>query len=79
MIQGPIVLYPHFQRYHGQKSFPVASEISTFSDNSNMAAPNDPSPNKLFKLQPLSDHLFKKFQEVYVPAHNISIEESLLL
>ena len=44
-----------------------------------MPAPNDPSPNKLFKLQPLSDHLFKKFQEVYVPAHNISIDESLLL
>ena len=41
----------------------------------NMPAPNDPSPDKLFKLQPLLDHLFEKFQEVYVPARNISIVE----
>ena len=27
---GPIALYPDFHCYHEQKSFPVASEISTF-------------------------------------------------
>ena len=44
-----------------------------------MSAPIDPSPDKLFKLRPLLDHLFEKFQEVYVLARYISIDESLLL
>ena len=44
-----------------------------------MPAPADPSPDKLFKLRPLLDHLFKKFLEAYVPSWNISIDESLLL
>ena len=30
LVHGPLVLYPHFQCYHEQKSFPVASEIFTF-------------------------------------------------
>lgn len=38
-----------------------------------------PSPDKLFKLRPLLEHLFEKFQEVYVPACDVSIDESLLL
>ena len=44
-----------------------------------MPAADDPSPDKLFKLRPLIDHLFEKFQEVYTPTRNISIDESLLL
>ena len=44
-----------------------------------MPALDNPSPDKLFKLRPLLDHLFEKFQEVYVPACNVSIDESLLL
>ena len=46
-----------------------------------MPAPDDPYPDKLFKLWSLLDHLFEKFQEVYVhvPACNASIDEPLLL
>ena len=68
LVQGPTVLYPHFQCYHEQKRFQLLLKFLHFSDNSNMPAPNDPSPDKLFKLRPLLDHFFEKFQEVYVPA-----------
>ena len=44
-----------------------------------MPGPAVPSPDKLFKLRPLLDHLFEKFQEAYVPSLNSSIDESLLL
>ena len=59
--------------------FQLLLKFLHFNDNSDKPEPNDPSADKLFKLRPLLDHLFEKFQEVYVPASNISIDESLLL
>jgi hypothetical protein len=36
-------------------------------------------PNKLFKLCPISTHLNSKFQTLYLPKQDISIDESLSL
>ena len=55
--------------------FQLLLKFLHFNDNSNMPAPDDPSPDKLFKLRPLLDHLFEKFQEVYVAACDVSIDE----
>ena len=50
-----------------------------FNDNNNMPGATEPNPDKLFKIRPLVDHLFEKFQEVYTPSRNVCIDESLLL
>jgi hypothetical protein len=36
-------------------------------------------PQKLFKVFPIISHLNKKFQELYLPRQNISVDESLTL
>jgi hypothetical protein len=36
-------------------------------------------PGKLFKIYPLISHLNKKFQELYLPKQDISVDESLTL
>ena len=77
--KAPLFCTPIFSAIMSRNRFQLLLKFLLFNDNSNMPAPNDPSPYKLFKLRPLLDHLFEKFQEVYVPACNISIDESLLL
>ena len=44
-----------------------------------MPAPTEPNPDRLFKIQPLVDHLYEKFQEAYTRSRNVCIDESLLL
>ena len=76
----PLFCTPIFSAIMSRNRFQLLLKFLHFSDNSQMPEPNDPSPDKLFKLRPLLDHLFEKFQEVYVPTCNISItDESLLL
>ena len=77
--KDPLFCTPLFSAIMSRNRFQLLLKFLHFNDNSNMPAPTDPSPDKLFKLRPLMDHLFEKFQEVYVPACNISIDESLLL
>ena len=77
--KDPLFCTPIFSAIMSRNRFQLLLKFLHFSDNSQMPEPNDPSPDKLFKLRPLLDHLFEKFQEVYVPTCNISIDESLLL
>ena len=48
-----------------------------FSDNSKQNEYQGPS--KLFKIYPVIEHLNRKFQILYLPGHNIAIDESLTL
>ena len=75
----PLFCTPIFSAIVSRNRFQLLLKFLHFNDNCQMPEPNDPSADKLFKLRPLLDHLFEKFQEVYVPARNISIDESLLL
>ena len=77
--KDPLFCTPIFSAVMSRNRFQLLLKFLHFNDNSNMPAADDPSPDKLFKLRPLLDHLFEKFQQVYVPFHNISIDESLLL
>ena len=79
LVQGSLVLYAIYNAVMSRNRFQLLQKFLLFNDNSKMPVPADPSPDELFKLRPLLDHLFKKFQEAYVPSWHISIDESLLL
>lgn len=55
--------------------------LKFFHVNNNDHAPNnnDPDRDRLFKVRPLLDELFEKFQTIYTPGSNVSVDESLLL
>ena len=50
----------------------------SFADNSNYDA-NDPGRDKLFKVRDIVEFLVDRFNTVYMPSENISIDEELLL
>ena len=77
--KDPLFCTPIYNAVMSRNRFQLLLKFLHFNDNSHMPAPADPSPDKLFKLRPLLDHLFEKFQVAYVPSCNISIDESLLL
>ena len=77
--KDPLYSTPIFSAIMSRNRFQLILKFLHFNDNSQMAPANDPSPDKLYKLRPLIDHLFEKFQEVYTPSQNVSIDESLLL
>ena len=50
-----------------------------FNDNTHQPDRRDNNRDRLYKLRPLLDHLYEKFQEVYVPSRNLAVDESLIL
>ena len=77
--KDPLFCTPIYNAVMSRNRFQLLLKFLHFNDNSHMPASADPSPDKLFKLRPLLDNLFEKFQEAYVPSCNIYIDESLLL
>ena len=75
----PLYSTPLFGAIMSRNRFQLLLKFLHFNDNAEMPGADDPSPDKLFKVRPLVDHLCEKFGEVYTPSSNISIDESLLL
>ena len=50
-----------------------------FNDNDKMPGPQEEGYSRLYKIKPVLDELFAKFQEVYTPREAICVDESLLL
>ena len=75
----PLYSTPLFGAIMSRNRFQLLLKFLHFNDNAKMPGAHDPSPDKLFKVRPLLDHLGEKFGEVYTPSCNISIDESLLL
>jgi len=48
------------------------------ADNTKQAAKGQPGYDKLFKIRPLMDSLFKTFQEMFVPRQQLSIDEAMI-
>ena len=48
-------------------------------DNRNAPNPDDISRDGLYKIRPLLDELFEKFQSVYTRRPSVVVDESLLL
>ena len=75
----PLYSTPIFKQVMNRDRYLLLLKFLHYNNNDNMPAPNDENADKLFKLRPLVDHLFEKFQDVYTPSREICIDESLLL
>ena len=75
------VLYetPIFRSIMTRNRFQNLLKFFHLNDNAQAPNPADPNRDRLYKLRPLIDHLFEKFQTIYTPQQNMSVDESLLL
>ena len=73
----PLYSTPVFKQVMNRDRYLLILKFLHFNDN--MPGRTEPNPDKLFKIRPLVDHLFEKFQEIYTPSKNVCIDESLLL
>jgi hypothetical protein len=60
-----------------QDRFQLVCKFLYFADNETISTFE--GPQKLFKIFPVISHLNKKFQELYLPNRDISIDETLTL
>lgn len=68
---------PVFHASMGRNRYQLILKFIHFNDNSGYNA-DDPDRDRLYKVRPLLDYLIKRFQEVYYPTREISIDEQLL-
>ncbi|KAJ8704564.1 hypothetical protein PYW07_011752 [Mythimna separata] len=78
---SPDVFYtPGFSAHMSIDRFLLLSKCLHFNDNEEMCALGlEYSEARLFKIQPVLSHLNRKFQEMYRPAQNLALDESLLM
>ena len=68
---------PFFPNVMSEERFSLLTRFLHFVDNTNKEiAKRDP---KLYKILPVSEYLKNKFQKVYIPGKEVSVDESLLL
>ncbi|KAK2562670.1 PiggyBac transposable element-derived protein 4 [Acropora cervicornis] len=75
----PLYSTPIFKQVMNRDRYLLILKFLHFNNNDNTPGRTEPNPDKLFKIRPLVDHLFEKFQEIYTPSKNVCIDESLLL
>ena len=66
---------PIFRSVMKRNRFQLLQKFFHLNDNSTAGSSND----RLFKIRPVIDHLFEKFQATYCVHQNVAIDESLLL
>ncbi|PNF34265.1 hypothetical protein B7P43_G16895 [Cryptotermes secundus] len=68
---------PFFPNVMSEERFSLLTRFLHFVDNTNKEiAKRDP---KLYNILPVSEYLKNKFQKVYIPGKEVSVDESLLL
>ena len=65
---------PVFNLLMTRNKFQLILKFLHFLDNSNLPARDDPSYDRLYKIRPVIDHLFEKFQSVYEPRRSICVD-----
>ena len=73
-----IIRVPIFQELMSRNRFLLLMKFLHFSDNESLDLANHPNP-KLYKIYDVMEHLRNRFREIYVPAENLSLDESLIL
>ena len=76
--QDPLYATPIFGKLMSRDRFLSIYQFLHFNDNTTYIPHGEPGHDNLFKVRPLIDHLFEKFQEVYTPECALSIDESLV-
>ena len=69
----PLLVTPIFN-IMSRNRYQSIMEFLHFNDNTFYDAA-DPDRDRLFKARPLTEHLVKRFKEVYIPSREISIDE----
>ncbi|XP_023952412.2 piggyBac transposable element-derived protein 4 [Bicyclus anynana] len=69
----------NFSPYMSMERFIILMKCLHFNDNSDMRAPVLNTEARLFKIKPILTHLNNKFQQMYTPAQNIALDETLLM
>ncbi|KAK3756836.1 hypothetical protein RRG08_048882 [Elysia crispata] len=75
----PLIRTPVFSAAMPRDRFLLLLKFWHINDNRNLPPADEPGRDRLFKIRPLLDHLFEKFQEVFEPGRDIAIDESLLM
>jgi len=68
---------PYFSQIMTEKRFHLLLKLLHFANNSKFDT--DQHQKKLYKIQPIPDHLKSKFSSVYTPQQSTFVHESLLL
>ena len=82
-------IYDYWKKDELYNYSPIASRISRdrffelhrylhFADNGTLAPPGSPKYKKLGKVQPIIDKLSQRFQAVYSPGKNVSVDEAMI-
>ena len=77
--RDPLYATPIFGEIMSRNRYQLLLRFLHFNDNEKVPKANDPERDRLYKIRPLLDHMFDKFQEVYDLAQEVAIDESLLL
>ena len=67
----------YFSQIMTEKRFHLLLKFLHFADNSKFDP--DQHQQKLFKIQPILDHLKSKFSSAYTPEQSVRVDESFLL
>ena len=70
--------YSPVARRISRKRFFELQRYLHFADNSTLAPPGTPEYNRLGKIQPIMDSLLTRFQEVYNPHKEVSVDEGMI-
>jgi hypothetical protein len=72
-----LISTPGFRDIMTQERLEIICKFLHFTDNESIS--NFEGPQKLFKIFPVISYLNNKFQDLYLPNQDISIDESLTL
>ena len=74
----PLLKSSIFSETMARNRYQTTMEFLHFNGNSNYN-PNEPARDKLYKIRPVMEYLVHRFQTMYTPEKNLSIDEELLL
>ena len=75
----PLFQTPLFGLIMPRNRFLLLLKFFHVNDNRNIPNRDDPNRDRLYKIRPLLDELFEKFQVAYTPGPSVAVDESLLL
>ena len=75
--KDPLYHNPLINAVMSRNRYEIINKFLHFADNSQYNN-QDPNRDRLYKVRPVLDHLVSKFQELYYPTREVSVDEQLL-
>jgi len=77
--RDPLYATPLFSSVMQRNRFSMLLKFFHLNDNSQEPSKEDPNRDRLYKLRPLTDHLFEAFETVYTPGPSVAADESIVM